>query len=213
MFNRIDNRTLNIASSFLHSNETSNHYATLHHCFSATLLTSFSFSLQLLFNMNLLTVGVGLYSDNWTELNWSETNMLLDHIFRGLDYNTWRYKFLFSWQRDKLNLWCLREVRAGWCSQIHHLYLKNKNKTWSPDAVKDISILEYPKQFVVCGNLVEVCSLFVCKEQVGFPNGVQHWGIQVQRVIWILLICQSRVIPLLSQKYIEPVVLRYEMMP
>lgn len=91
MFNRIDSRTLNIASSFLHSNETSNHYATLHHCFSATLLTSFSFSLQLLFNMNLLTVGVGLYSDNWTELNWSETNMLLDHIFRGLDYNTSSY--------------------------------------------------------------------------------------------------------------------------
>lgn len=77
----------------------------------------------------------------------------------------------------------------------------------SPDAVEDISILEYAKQFVVCRNLVKVCSFFICKEQIGFPNGVQHGGVQVQRVIWILLICQSGVIPLLSQKYVEPVVL------
>lgn len=82
-------------------------------------------------------------------------------------------------------------------------------KYGSPDAVKDVSILKYSKQFVVCCNLMEVCSLFICKEQVRLPNGVQHGRIQVQRVIWILFICQSWVIPLLPQKYIEPVILHY----
>lgn len=97
--------------------------------------------------------------------------------------------------------------------EVHFsFFTKTNKKKRSPDAVQDISILEYPKQFVVCCNLVEVGSFFIGKEQVRFPNGVQHRGIQVQRVIWIFLICQSRVIPLLSQKHIEPVVLQYEMM-
>lgn len=78
----------------------------------------------------------------------------------------------------------------------------------SPDTVEDISVLKYPKQFVVRCNLVEVCSLFICEEQVGFPNGVQHGRVQVQRVVWILLIGQPRVVPLLSQENIEPVVLQ-----
>lgn len=74
---------------------------------------------------------------------------------------------------------------------------RNEQTNRSPDAVEDISILKYPEQLVVCCDFMEVCSLFICKEQVGFPDGVQHGGVQVQRVIWILLICQARVIPLL----------------
>lgn len=81
-------------------------------------------------------------------------------------------------------------------------------KAPSPDAVKHVSVLEYPKQLVVRRDLVKVGALFIGKEQVGFPNGVQHGGVEVQRVIWILLIRQSRVVPLLPQKYVEPVVLR-----
>lgn len=54
---------------FFHFNES---YATVHRCFSATLLTWLSFSLQLLYNMNLLSVGVD--NTGTTELNWSETN-------------------------------------------------------------------------------------------------------------------------------------------
>lgn len=81
-------------------------------------------------------------------------------------------------------------------------------KAPSPDAVEDVPILEYPKQLVVCRDLVKVGSLLVCKEQVGFPNGVQHGRVEVQRVVGILLVRQSRVVPLLSQKHIEPVVLQ-----
>lgn len=86
-------------------------------------------------------------------------------------------------------------------------FKKTKKKAPSPDAVKDVSVLEYPKQLVVRRDLVKVGSLFISKEQVGFPNGVQHGGVEVQRVIWILLVRQSGVVPLLPQKYIEPVVL------
>lgn len=48
------------------------HYATIHRGFSATLLTWFCFSPQLLFNMNLFTVGAGQRNDNWTELEWNK---------------------------------------------------------------------------------------------------------------------------------------------
>lgn len=79
---------------------------------------------------------------------------------------------------------------ASWC-QIHTIEGR------SPDAVEDISILEYPKKLVVCCDLVKVGPLLICKEQVGFPDGVQHRGVQVQGVVWVLLVCQSWVIPLL----------------
>lgn len=48
-----------------------------------------------------------------------------------------------------------------------------------PDAVKDIPILKYAKQLVICGDLMEVCPLLVCKEQVRLPDRVQHGGVQV----------------------------------
>lgn len=56
---------------------------------------------------------------------------------------------------------------------------------------------------------MKVCSLLICKEQVWFPNRVQHGRIQVQRVVRILLVRQPRVIPLLSQENVESIILKY----
>lgn len=125
------------------------------------------------------------------QLNWTGVKQTLEHTV-----------YLGAYRLQPMEGSDFMVSDRSFCSHVHYLL-----NTWSPDAVKHISILEYPKQFVVSCNLVKVCSLFICKEQVRFPNGVQHRGVQVQRVVWILLISQSRVIPLLSQKYIEPVVL------
>lgn len=101
-----------------------------------------------------------------------------------------------------------RDFQIRLLSSLKQKQNKKKKKAPSPDAVKDVAVLEYPKQLVVRRDLVKVGSLFICKEQVGFPNGVQHGGVEIQRVIWILLVRQARVVPLLPQKYIEPVVLQ-----
>lgn len=86
-------------------------------------------------------------------------------------------------------------------------FLLLSGSTRSPDAVENISILEYPQQFVVRRDLVEVCPLFIGEEQVRFPNGVQHGGVQVQGVVWVLLVGQPWIVPLLPQEHVEPVVL------
>lgn len=78
----------------------------------------------------------------------------------------------------------------------------------SPDAVQHVSVPGDPQQFVVCGDLVEVGPLLVGKEQVRFPDGVQHGWVQVQRVIWVFVVGQPGVIPLLSQEDVDPVVLQ-----
>lgn len=54
---------------------------------------------------------------------------------------------------------------------------------------------------------MEVCPLFVGEEKVRFPNGVQHGGVQVQGVVWVLLVGQPWIVPLLAQEHVEPVVL------
>lgn len=42
----------------------------------------------------------------------------------------------------------------------------------SPYRVQNVPVLKYPEQFVVRRDLMEVCSLLIGKEQIGFPDGV-----------------------------------------
>lgn len=55
---------------------------------------------------------------------------------------------------------------------------------------------------------MKVGPLLVGKEQVRFPDGVQHGGVEVQRVVWIFAVGQPRVVPLLSQEDVHSVVLQ-----
>lgn len=81
--------------------------------------------------------------------------------------------------------------RNSWCGVVLDMM------PWSPDAVQDAAILENPQQLVVCGDLVEIGPLFVGKEEVGFPDGVQHGRIQIQGVVGVFAVSQARVIPFL----------------
>lgn len=54
---------------------------------------------------------------------------------------------------------------------------------------------------------MEVGPFLISKEQVRFPDGVQHRGVQVQGVIRVLIVRQPWVIPLLSQEDVHPVIL------
>lgn len=78
----------------------------------------------------------------------------------------------------------------------------------SPYAVEHVAVFRDAQQLVVGGDLVEVGPLLVGKEQVGFPDGVQHGGVEVQRVVGVLAVGQPRVVPLLSQEDVHSVVLR-----
>ena len=55
---------------------------------------------------------------------------------------------------------------------------------------------------------MEVGPLLIGKEQVRFPDGVQHGWVQVQRVIGVFIVGQPGVIPLLPQEDVDPVVLQ-----
>lgn len=76
-----------------------------------------------------------------------------------------------------------------------------------PDAVQNGSVLKDPQELVVGGDVVEVGAFFVGEEQVGFPDGVQHGRVQIQRGVRILAVRQPRVVPLLPQEDVDPVVL------
>lgn len=80
----------------------------------------------------------------------------------------------------------------------------------SPDAVEDIAIAGDPQQFVVGGDLVEVGPLLIGKEQVRFPDGIQHGWVEVQRVVGVFIVGQTGVIPLLPQEDVDPIVLQPE---
>lgn len=55
---------------------------------------------------------------------------------------------------------------------------------------------------------MEVSPLLVGKEQVRFPDGIQHGWVQVQRVIRVFIVGQPGVVPLLPQEDVDPVVLQ-----
>lgn len=55
---------------------------------------------------------------------------------------------------------------------------------------------------------MEVGPLLIGKEQVRFPDGVQHGWVQVQRVIRVFVVGQPGVVPLLPQEDVDPVVLQ-----
>lgn len=55
---------------------------------------------------------------------------------------------------------------------------------------------------------MEVGPLLVGKEQVRFPDGVQHGWVQVQRVVRVFVIGQAGVVPLLTQEDVDPIVLQ-----
>lgn len=55
-----------------------------------------------------------------TELNWSETNILLGHIFRGLDHNTWIEVYM--------TVGSLTNRRTGFVMQIEVLFSQILNK-------------------------------------------------------------------------------------
>lgn len=54
---------------------------------------------------------------------------------------------------------------------------------------------------------MEVGPLLIGKEQVRFPDGIQHGWVQVQRVIWVFVVGQPGVVPLLPQKDVDPIIL------
>lgn len=78
----------------------------------------------------------------------------------------------------------------------------------SPYAVEHVAVFGDTQQLVVSGDLVEVGPFFIGKEQIRFPNGVQHGRVQVQRVVGVLAVGQPRVIPLLPQEDVHSVVLQ-----
>lgn len=86
--------------------------------------------------------------------------------------------------------------------------VKGAAKGGSPDTVEHFAILWNSKQFVVSGDIVEIGTLLVGKEQIWFPNGVQHRWVQVQGIIRVFAVCQPWVIPLLSQKNVHSVILQ-----
>lgn len=55
---------------------------------------------------------------------------------------------------------------------------------------------------------MEVRPLLVGKEQVRFPDGIQHGRVQVQRVVRVLVVGQPGVVPLLPQEDVDPIVLQ-----
>lgn len=55
---------------------------------------------------------------------------------------------------------------------------------------------------------MEVGALLVGEEQVRLPDGIQHGGVQVQRVVWVFVVGQPGVVPLLPQEDVDPVVLQ-----
>lgn len=78
----------------------------------------------------------------------------------------------------------------------------------SPYAVEHVAVFRNTQQLVVSGDLMEVGPFFIGKEQIRFPNGVQHGRVQVQRVIRVLAVGQPRVVPLLPQEDVHSVVLQ-----
>lgn len=55
---------------------------------------------------------------------------------------------------------------------------------------------------------MEVGPLLIGKEQVRFPDGIQHGWVQVQRVIRVFVVGQPGVVPLLPQEDVDPIVLQ-----
>lgn len=76
-----------------------------------------------------------------------------------------------------------------------------------PYGVKNIPILEYPEKFVVRCDFMKMGALLIGEEKIWLPYGIQHGGIQVKGVIWVLSIGQSGVVPLLPQEDVHTVVL------
>lgn len=77
-----------------------------------------------------------------------------------------------------------------------------------PNAIQHTPISENAQKLVVCSDLVEVGSLLIGKEQIWLPDGVQHGGVQIKRVIGVFPISQAGVIPVLLQKDIDPIILK-----
>ena len=44
---------------------------------------------------------------------------------------------------------------------------------------------------------MKVCAFLVGKKEVWLPDGIQHGRVKVERVVWILVIGQPGVVPLL----------------
>lgn len=55
---------------------------------------------------------------------------------------------------------------------------------------------------------MEIGPFLIGEKQVRFPDGVQHGGVKVQRVIRVLAVGESRVVPLLPQEDVHSVVLK-----
>lgn len=85
--------------------------------------------------------------------------------------------------------------------------LSPEEKGSAPDAVEHVAVLEYAQQFVVSGDLVEVGPFLIGKEQIRLPDGVEHGGVEVERVVGVLPVSQPGVVPLLPQEDVHTVVL------
>lgn len=82
-----------------------------------------------------------------------------------------------------------------------------KEKGSAPDAVEHVAVLEDAQQFVVGGDLVEVGPFLIGKEQIWLPDGVEHGGVEVERVVGVLAVSQPGVVPLLPQEDVHTVIL------
>lgn len=55
---------------------------------------------------------------------------------------------------------------------------------------------------------MEVGPLLIGKEQVRLPDRIQHGRVEVQRIVRVFIVGQTRVIPLLPQEDVDPIVLQ-----
>lgn len=86
-------------------------------------------------------------------------------------------------------------------------HFREPQNPYLPNGVQHVPVLEYPEQFVVCGDFVEVCTLLIGEKQIWFPYRVQHGRVQVQRVVRVLSVGQAGVVPLLAEEDVHTVIL------
>lgn len=78
-----------------------------------------------------------------------------------------------------------------------------------PHADEDVSVPEDEQQDVVLRDVVEVGVLLVGEEEVGFPQTLEHVGVDGQRLaLKVGREAEARVVPSLAEENVHPVVLQ-----
>lgn len=78
-----------------------------------------------------------------------------------------------------------------------------------PHADEDVSVPENEQQYVVLRDVVEVGVLLVGEEEVGFPQTLEHVGVDGQRLaLKVGRQAEARVVPSLTEENVHSVVLQ-----